>query len=310
MDLSAIKSTLQEVVRRFLASPHSKVELPTGRKVRVGLLDGTCWGPYPGSVLSLLGEGVSDQVAHYRISPGKGHERATSRAVEETACRRFGEGYIDYLAKDALYMTKSDIKRARKTGYDLVVKTEDNSLDIFKKARTAFYYRLKRTPMDLKEVEGVDAERGCKYKITCTAELTWQKQALKVAHINETYFNPKPGHPEQTDYWVLTTDLEMDPHDMREVKILRWNIENRTFRLLSRLTESKHKITEDEHTRKVLLGLWFIGVNLFGRVRTWLREPQMKKIHQTTRRTWKWHTKQFIRQVHRAAYRHRNRKTG
>jgi len=222
MDLSAIKSILQETAERFLNSPRSKVHLPSGRKVRVGAVDGTHWGRYPGSVLTILGGGVADQVANYRLSPGKGHELSTSRAVEETACRRFGKGYIDYLAKDALYVTESDMKRARKNGYDLVVKTEDNSLNIIKKARSAFYYRLKRTPMDLKEVKGIDAERGCSYKITCTAELTWQGQEVKVAHIKETCFNPKSGHPEQTDYWVITTDLEMDPHDMREVKILRW----------------------------------------------------------------------------------------
>lgn len=301
--LNSIHEVLWENAGSYLREPQSKQKLPSGQTVRIGSLDGSQWGRYPGSVLTILGT-ESEQVAGYRMSPGKGHELATSSKLESEAVRQLGTGYIDYLVKDALYVTEDDIQRARQGGYDLVTKTEDESIRLIQKARPQFYWRFAPTPEDKVTVEGTDPHRGCSYEITCSAQFCWQGQQVKLAHVKETYHNPKPDHPEETEYWVITTDLEMDPHDMREVKILRWNIENRLFRQLNQLAGSKRKFTEDEHVREALLGLWFIGLNLLGLIVERIKEPFLKPVYQTMKRTWRWFGKQYEKEIRRTFYQH------
>ncbi len=191
MDQQGLCGILLDNARQFLKEPQSKIKLPSGKTAQIGSLDGTCMGRYPANVLTVLGAGKADQVIGYRMSPGTGHELATSKALEETSVERLGEGYIDYLAKDALYVNRTDLKRARSFGYDLVTKTEDRTLKIIQKVRPTFYWPLTTSPKDLTTVRGVDSRRGCTYRITCSAQLTWQGQQVNVAHVKREISKPE-----------------------------------------------------------------------------------------------------------------------
>lgn len=298
-DLPPIHSILWENARRFLREPPSSVSLPSGQTARVGFLDGSVWGRIHGSVLTIAGS-RADQVAGYQKSPGRGHELATSATLERKAQKKLGDGFVDYLGKDALYVTEDDFQRARQGGYHLVAKTEDETLNLINEARPRFYWRYACPPQDLMTVEGTDPERGCTYTITAGSGFTWQGVDVKVAHVKETYDSPKPGHPEQTEFWVITTDRSMNPHDMREIKIMRWRIENRTFRRLSQLVDGKRRITEDPHVREALLGLWFIGLNLMGLAIEWMKPSRMRSAYRTMKTTWKFFCKRFLRELQKA----------
>ena len=113
--LKPVRDVLWDTAARLLNRPMMRVELASGREVRIGNLDGSQWGRFPGCVLTLVGRRV-DIVAGYRMSPGRGHELATARKVLREARQRLGRGFVDLLAVDALYMTEQDFKWALQQG--------------------------------------------------------------------------------------------------------------------------------------------------------------------------------------------------
>ena len=113
--------------------------------------------------------------------------------------------------------------------------------------------------------------------------------------MKEKYLKPKKGREEVTEFWVFTTDESLSAEDMREIGHIRWHIENRTFRQLNHLVRGKHRMTKDAHVREALLGLWFIGLNLFGIFLRWIRMGSLSCSFKTVKKTWKWFCKLFNR---------------
>ena len=94
---------------------------------------------------------------------------------------------------------------------------------------------------------------------------------------------------------MITTDEGLSAEDMRQLAHLRWSIENRTFRRLSHLVESKRRVTKDTHVRETLLGLWFIGLNLFGLFLAPIRMGRLNPAFKPVEKTWKWFCELFKR---------------
>ena len=109
--LEPVRAALWAQARQMLDQPHRRACLPSGRRSRLALLDGSGWGGFLGSVLTLRGD-MMDVVAGYRMSPGRGHELATSRSLMREAVRELGVGFVDHLAVDGLYMSEPDFQRA------------------------------------------------------------------------------------------------------------------------------------------------------------------------------------------------------
>lgn len=287
-ELEPVRRILAETAERLGKRGWLSTRLPSGQKKRLGIVDGSCWGGFQGSVLMLPG-GRIDPVAGYRMSPGQGHELATSRALLDDMCRRLHPGFLDLLVADGLYLTGPDLKRARDHwGCHLLVKNPSEELTVVRDARDLFDGNPREFQGDLEHVEGFDAERGIRYEITAAAGFSWQGLTLKVGRVREWHVKPKPGRPAESVFWVVTTDLTLSAEDMREVAHLRWGIENRTFRRLSHLVESKRRLTDSDHVREALLGLWFIGLNLLGIAIALLPRSALPKIFQTAKRTWRW----------------------
>jgi hypothetical protein len=293
--LEPVHDVVGKIAGKMRCRPMMRVRLPSGRRLRLGNLDGSQWGDFPGSVLTLVGRGV-DIVAGYRMSPGRGHELETSRAVLREAREELGRGFIDLLAVDALYMTEEDMKWAlEEGGYHLVVKTSEEGLSVIQDARGLFFGGAHRCTDGIERVEGLDTERMVHYRITAAPGFEWHGLTVKVAHVFERFLKPKKGHPPETEFWVITTHRELSAEDMREVAHLRWDIENRTFRRLSHLVQSKRRLTKDPHVREALLGLWFIGLNLFGLFLASIRMGGLNRTFRPVKKTWRWFCELFKR---------------
>lgn len=292
--LEPVREVLWQIAAWTVKRERMHVELPSGREVRIATVDGSQWGDFPGCVLTLIGTRV-DIVAGYAMSPGRGHELETSRELLREAVERLGRGFVDLVVADGLYVTKHDFQAARDERYHLVVKTSEETLSVVKDARGLFFGEGQEHADGVERVCALDRKRMMCYEITAAPGFEWQGLTLKVAHVRERSLKPKKGHPDITEFWVITTDEQLSAEDMRELAHLRWNIENRTFRRLNHLVESKRRITANPHVREALLGLWFIGLNLFGLFLAWIRmgalDPQLKPV----KKTWKWFCELFKR---------------
>ena len=179
-------------------------------------------------------------------------------------------------------------------GSHLLVKTDEKTLSVVEDARL-FFGKNEAVVDGLETAEGFDAERMAEYRITAAGGFNWQGVQLKVAHVWERYSNPKKDHAEEVEFWVFTTDDTLSAEDMREVAHLRWHIENRTFRQLNHLVRSKRRVSKNSHVKEALLGLWFIGLNLFGIFLKWIRMGSLSASFKTVKKTWKWFCKLFNR---------------
>jgi len=293
--LEPLREVLWEIAQSMLKREPMRVELASGRKVRIANLDGSQWGDFPGCVLTLVGKRV-DIVAGYRMSAGRGHELATSRKLLRDARQRLGKGFVDLLAVDALYMTEKELKWAvDQGGYHLVVKTSDERLSVIQDARGVLFSTGAGRAEGVERIEAVDTDRMVHYGVSAAGGFQWHGLTLKVAHVIERFLKPKRGHPDISQFWVISTDEQLSAQEMRELAHLRWNIENRTFRRLNHLVKSKRRLTKHSHVREALLGLWFIGLNLFGLLLAWIRMGRLNARLKPVKKTWKWFCELFKR---------------
>lgn len=293
-DVGAVHDILWEMAGHMSDSRMLRTELPSGRIARIGAVDGSQWGDFTASVLTLVGA-RTDLVAGYRMSKNRGHELAASRKVLKEAANRLGKGFVDLITADGLYMTEKDFSWCLdEIGCHLLVKTDEQTLSVVKDARGLFFGD-KEIADCLEKARGFDEERMVEYIITAASGFEWQGILLKAAHVKEKFLHPKKGHPEEVEFWVFTTDESLSAEDMREAGHIRWHIENRTFRQLNHLVGSKRRVSRDVHVKEALLGLWFIGLNLFGIFLRWIRMGSLGSSFKSVKKTWKWFCKMFNR---------------
>jgi hypothetical protein len=293
--LGPVRDVLWEIAASVLKRELMRVELPSGRRARIANLDGSQWGDSPGCVLTLMGKRV-DIVAGYEMSRGRGHELAASRKLLREARQRLGKGFVDLPAVDALYMTEREFMWAlEQGGYHLLVKTTDERLSVIQDARGVFFSTASGCAEDVERIEGLDTQRMVHYAVTATGCFHRHGLTLNVAHVIERFLKPKKGHPEVSEFWVISSDEDLSAQDMRELAHLRWSIENRTFRRLNHLVKSKRRLTKHSHVREALLGLWFIGLNLFGLLLASTRMGRLNPRLKPVKKTWKWFCELFKR---------------
>lgn len=301
--LEPVREALWQTARAMRERPGMRVKLPSGRKVRLGIADGSEWGHFTGSVLALSGKRAT-VVAGYAMGKGRGHELATTRKLLAEGVRRLGRGFVDLLVVDGLYVTERDFRwGVEEGGCALVVKTSEESLTVIADARELFFGNPAEMEGSLEHVRGTDAERGIEYEIIAAAGFRWNDlpHPVKIAWVRERFLKPKPGHPAETTFWVITTDQTLSAEDLREVAHSRWRIENGIFRRLSGLVDSKRRLTADAHVREALMGLWFLGLNLMGIVLAWTGLERRHPAFPTVKATWKWIARLWVRSTALAA---------
>ena len=162
-DLEPVHEILWEIAGKMNGQAMLQTRLPSGRRSRIGALDGSQWGGFAGSVLTLAGPQI-DLVAGYRMSRSRGHELAASRRVLKEAVQHLGKGFVDVVAVDGLYMTEKDFRWClNKAGCHLLVKTDEETLSVVEDARGLFFGSNEEIAEGLEKTEGFDEERMCEY---------------------------------------------------------------------------------------------------------------------------------------------------
>lgn len=231
----AIAELQRQVGIELRQQGHQSVLLPGGRKVRVGVVDGTVWGGREVSVLDVLGD--VDGLVDLELSEGKGKELPTSQRL----LLRQGPGFVDYVLGDGLYITQQMFRLCRELRVHLAVKTtEVGSLDILKDANALLDARDRVFDREIEVREGVDLNRGVKYCVEAAGGFRFVGVpfALKVARVTERPLKKPKAKPEV--FWVVTDDLSITAEALRELGHLRWSIENRGFKALNALAHSKY----------------------------------------------------------------------
>ncbi len=280
-----------EVVRKILKDAHLVLEkertggiiLPSGRRLRFGIVDGSEFGGFPASVLTITGM-VNAPVDIELYSKGK--ELAGTRNLLQRAGKRFGKGFVDIIGGDGLYITKDHLLQCKEElGCDALIKTKEERLTIIQDAKGLFFGMEPEAGDGIERIEGVDINRHLKYQVIATAGFSWQDIPfkLKVAYVREEILKPIKGRPDVEEFWVITTDESLTAEDMRELAHKRWEIENNVFKRLNGLVKSKRRNTHKARVKEAFLLIWFVGLILLGFYIMWRRLLGQNK----PRQTWK-----------------------
>ncbi len=248
--------TYSQIVKRGL----SKFQLPTGKKLRIGVADGSGFGHDFASVVAIIGnEGIYPLHAHAFKKHGK--ELPSSRAAISHLTKILSKSWCDVLVYDGLDLVKKDFSLAKeKHGFDLVVKTSEVSSRLIQDASS---FLFSNNP-DVVSDTGIDTYRKVKFDIKVIRGFIWKglDYPLSIAAVTEVKLNPKPGEPTSEVFYVVTTKQDLTPDEMRIIAHARWEVENNVFKRLNSLIKSKSVHSHNFSTLIVLLLLWLIGLSL------------------------------------------------
>ena len=272
----------------------SEFRLSTGKRIRVGVLDGSTFGNFWANVLATSG-GV-DSVVDLEPYQGRGHELDAGRVLLKRAFGTLGSGYFNIVAADALYMDREDFRLCRELGSHLLVKTEGGeAFNMIKDARSLFFPRDGKIRSEVRQASGTDCARQIEYEIRWAEGFLWRdlECPLTVAHVREKHLKPAKGRPEEVEFWVVTTASGLEGEDLRELAHQRWHIENQVFKRLNALVGSKRCWSKKPAVFERLLRLWMLGMTLLA---AWLFQRGWKLAEETWRtlkKTWGWVTRQM-----------------
>jgi hypothetical protein len=271
----------------------STVALSTGRKIKLAMVDGSQMGTLSVSVLAMAG-GVY-HLLDAEPSPGRGHELKTSRRLLRRAAQVLGKGFATHIVYDGLAANRIDLAFVhRRLGAHLVVKTQDETLEILQSSKSAWEQMpemtLKKAGVEI--VEGLDTERNVRYTVYAQGGIVWDglKEPLKLAWVREKHLKGK--YQGQTlSFWVITTDESLSAEECREIAHDRWAIETNGFKELNEQVGSNKGYIKNLHVKEALLLIWGLGMSLLKAFRRWL-DSQEEWIRWGVRKT-----KKFIAQV-------------
>ena len=109
VDRQPIVEMPYEVIKQLGEEGYWDWKLSTGRKIRAGgIVDGSCFGGFWSSVLSLAG--CSDAVVDLEPYRSRGDELPASRRVLRRANEKLGKEFFDLILADGLYPTEKDLR--------------------------------------------------------------------------------------------------------------------------------------------------------------------------------------------------------
>ncbi len=272
------------------------LKLPSGKKLRFGIVDGHHAGGLWASVLAISGK--SEGVVDLERYQNRGCELAASRCVLKRAFRKLGKGFFGIIAGDGLYATEEDFQLGLDHGSHLLVKTDEETLTVVQDAKHLFHVQNADKLEGVFQQKGHDPKRHGDYEVMWAEGFEWQGLVLTVAWVQEWKPNPKTGEAERTEFYVLTTATGFSGEDLRELAHLRWEIENNIFKRLNHLIGSKRAWSRNTRVMEMLLRIWMIGLTLLG---AYLFEQGWKKFKetwQTMKSTWRAVTRLMTRSMH------------
>lgn len=288
-DLDRLGRWVQSVVLSLREMGHWTRRLVTDREVRVGALDGSCFGNHWMAVLCVLGKQIT---APLDLEPydKRGKELPAARRILKRFMDHNGFGLTHCLV-DGLYSVKDFFRDLPDTGVDWLVKTSEESLAPVRWAKEVF--DACGTVNDLRDygvelVEACDWKRRVQYRVWLVKQVPWDdlNRTLSVARVQLTFHTgPRSGRTET--FWVLCTDESLSAVELREMALWRWGIENNLFRELNQRVGSKDAYIDNDATKHTLLWLWMLGWALFQWVRLEFDEV-IQRLAETVRVTKRW----------------------
>jgi hypothetical protein len=238
------------------------LRLPSGRKLRFGIVDGHWAGGIWVSVLALGGK--SSGVVDCERYPGRGHELGASRKLLKRAFRKLGKGFFGIVGSDGLYASHQDFELCLDHGSHLLVKTDEEGLTVIEDAKCLFNARGAKDFQGVGWKEGYDTKRQIDYEVWWAEEFDWKGLKMTVAWVKEHHRHPAKNQSADTAFWVLTTAAGLMGEDLRELAHRRWEIENNIFKRLNFLVGSKRCWSHKANVMEILLRAWMIGLTILG----------------------------------------------
>ncbi len=259
MNRTQLRSFLHQAYRLLRKRGQGPLKLPSGRKIRAAAVDGTCWGKRNASAVEMLGE--APVLLDFQVSPGQGHELATSEAVLRRVFQEFRGlegGLADIVLGDGAYITEGMLKLCRNDlRTHLLVKTKELETLLVLQDAEAIFNAPGDRDRQIEHHRGTDAERNLSYEVWAASGFSHGefRGDLKVARVRT---QPLKGDQEQETFWIVTTDTSLSANDMRELAHRRWSIENHGFRALNDAMNSKHVWTRGESAEQTFETLMLI----------------------------------------------------
>ena len=229
-----------------------------GQQMRVAVVDG--------SAFQVVGE--ADLFLDVQPAENVGKELVASREVIDRVFDRYGDGFVDYILLDGLYVDRRTINQILSHGSCPVIRREETTLKVIRDAEGLF----KKYEMfqDVEHREGFDDDRLCQYEVWACGgfHMDGVDHPVKVAHVKENYPKRKKGAEE--DFWVVSFDEKLSGMQMRELAHVRWKGENNGFRQLNQQSNCDHVYMHDRNGFEALLLILFIGwalLQLFNLIR-------------------------------------------
>jgi len=262
------------------------VRLGSGRLIRAGVVDGSHFGGFPGCLFAVAGM-VATPVDIEMYTKGK--ELTASRQLLSRIAGTLGKDFVDMVIGDGLYISKDHVIQCKQElCCDALVKTTEKGLSLIQDAEGLFGM-AGDLAKGIECVEGLDSERGVRYKVMATGGFQWDDLSyqFKVARVEEEKLKPKPGQDKYEVFWVITTDQSLSALEMRELAHMRWQIENNVFKRLNELVGSKRGWIRNRKLKAVLLVLWLVGLLMFGYYLVCCGLAKLRQTYGKVRQTWK-----------------------
>ena len=251
---------------------------PLFANLRIGVIDGSCLGGiFWATCFELLGD--PPIMLDFEPMANKGKELPTARKLFHRLEKRFGKKFVDLVLMDGLYVSQHHINQCLRAGIDVLIKTDETTLNIIEDAEGIFN-QWEEAKDGVSYEKGIDEERLVEYEIWRASgfSLAGVTNLFQVARVKER--DLKTG--EETTFWVLTTRLSLSNTQIRELAHRRWSIENNGFKQLNNQVESKRIWTHDEDVWLRLFWIQIMAFNLIGLFTVFL-EKQGVKVGRLTR---------------------------
>ncbi len=267
VNVETVREFVQQSYGRWKELTEGALTLSKGRRLRVGIVDGSMFGKFYASCLQIKAD-RGDYFLDLEVGAGKGKELPTSEALLARATARHGKGFVDLVMGDGLYITEKFLESSRGRGLHVLVKTtEEGSLNILQDARAIFDSR--ETSGLAEKKSGVDADRGVTYVVQAAGGFRHAEYSgtLKVARVTEEPVKPSLKRGREV-FWVICTDETLTAVDLRELAHLRWSVENQGFKMLNEQMNSKHVWTRGAKSRQTFEVLMLLMFLTFALVKT------------------------------------------
>jgi IS4 transposase len=118
------------------------------------------------------------------------------------------------------------------------------------------------------ECSGRDTVRECRWKVRKTLD-TFGGYPVQVVQLQEFY--PKRKRERNSSCWIVSTELDLSPEEIREAAHQRWKIENNVFKRISHLSGTKRFYFKDHRQFFNLLRIFFAAMAVLDYITVLLR---------------------------------------